>query len=101
MDEIPQVLHSLDPEKLLDVLDDRVELMEQKLHGRMGKILFDIAMLLVFEHTLSDRVYANLFHLSYFLLYLILMLMLKKKLYFFLQENIQFEITSFIKISYT
>jgi hypothetical protein len=65
------------------VLDDRVVLMEEKPHGRMGKILFDIVMSLVFEHTLYGKVYANLFHLSYFLLYWILMLMLKKNLILF------------------
>jgi hypothetical protein len=79
MDEMQEVLHLLDLEIKLDVLDDRVELMEQMLCGRTGKILFDVVMLLVFEHTVFDKVYANLLHLSYFLLNLILMLMLKKE----------------------
>jgi hypothetical protein len=46
----------LDLEKELDVLDDQVELTEQKSDGRMRKIWFDIVMWLVFEHRLFDKV---------------------------------------------
>lgn len=82
MGEIQQVLHLLDLEIELDVLDDRVVLMEQMLYGRIEtkkkKVLFVVLMLLVFEHIIFDRFYANLFHLSYCQINLILMLMLKQ-----------------------
>ena len=81
MDEILPVRHWLDQEKGRDVWDDRVELVEQKPYGRMERIWSDVLMWLVFEHTLYDKVYTNFFHLNYSLLYLKLMLMLKKNFF--------------------
>jgi hypothetical protein len=49
-------------EKVIEVLDDRVELMGIWLDKRMGTILIDVGVLLVFEHTLFDRIYTNFFH---------------------------------------
>jgi hypothetical protein len=54
-------------EKVIDVLDDRVELMGIGLDKKMGTILIDVEVLLVFEHTLFDRIYTNFFHCLNFL----------------------------------
>jgi hypothetical protein len=54
-------------EKVIDVLDDRMELLGIGLDKRMGTILIDVGVLLVFEHTLFDRIYTNFFHCLIFL----------------------------------
>ena len=54
-------------EKVIDVLDDRVELMGILLDKSMGTILIDVGVLLVFEHTLFDRICTNFFHCLNFL----------------------------------
>jgi hypothetical protein len=99
IDEMQSVLHWLDLEKEPDVLNDQVELTEEKSDGRMRKICFDIVMWLVFEHTLFDKVYSNFFQLNYSLLYLIVMLMLKK-IYSLRILKKTANLTNFIKISY-
>jgi hypothetical protein len=54
-------------EKVIDALDDRVELMGIRLDEKTLVILFDVEMLLVFEHTLFDIIYTNFFHLLNYL----------------------------------
>jgi hypothetical protein len=49
-------------EKVIDELDDRVKLMGIKLDEKMLKISFDVEVLLVFAHTLFDKVYTNFSH---------------------------------------
>ena len=44
-------------EKVIDVLDEQVELMGIMLDEKKVKILFDVGVLLVFEHTLFDKVF--------------------------------------------
>ncbi len=66
-------------EKVIDVLDEQVELMGIKLDERKVRILFDVGVLLVFEHTLFDRVYTNFFHLLNCLVYVELKLKLKDR----------------------
>ena len=76
--------HYSDQERELDVLDDRVEVVEEKQDGRMEKILLDVLNLLVFEHRESGKVYANLCQSR---LDLILMLMLKFERFFMGNSN--------------
>jgi hypothetical protein len=64
-------------EKVIDVLDEQVELMGIKLDEKKVKILFDVGVLLVFEHTLFDKVYTNFFHLLNCLVYVELKLKLQ------------------------
>ncbi len=85
-------------EIVIDVLDDRVELMGTKPDEKTKKILFDVEAWLVFEHTLFDRVYTNFFHLLNCLEYAGWKLKLNKTFCYLLLMNF---LTSFFKISNT
>ena len=76
MDENQQVPHWLDLGK---ELDEWVELSEEMPCGNMAMIWFGSVTKLVFEHRLFRRVCASSFHLSNFLSYLKLLLLLKNR----------------------
>jgi len=79
-------------EIVIDVLDDRVELMGTKPDEKTKKILFDVEAWLVFEHTLFDRVYTNFFHLLNCLEYAGWKLKLNKTLFFCLIDEFSYQL---------